>query len=158
MTLSYRSMCMIPHQGIGPPLSSLFIIKMPFCGAQGREWKGSIFISYIFQSQKPDPMEKTSHTIRSRHACVWNFLDGTRTPFCMTLSFILGYGLFCSFFAFFYASGHGYIFFFFLFCIAHIFLHDEYEESCQRDGAFLCGWEACFCITSSVEVSIWVTG
>ena len=39
MTLSHRSMCMIPHQGIGPPLSSLFIIKRPFCGAQGREWK-----------------------------------------------------------------------------------------------------------------------
>ena len=32
----------------------------------------------------------------------------------------------------------------FSFCISHIVLHDEYEESCQRDGAFLCGWKVCF--------------
>ena len=42
------------------------------------------------------------------------------------------------------------------FFIAHIFLHDEYEESCQRDGVFLGGREACPCVTSNAEVSMYI--
>ena len=32
----------------------------------------------------------------------------------------------------------------FFFCIAHIFLHDEYEELCQRDGVFFAWTEGMF--------------
>ena len=75
-------------------ISSVFpISNKAFCGAQGWEWRGRILVPHILQSQKPDPIEKIGHTIRSRCACVWNFLDGTRTFFYMTLFFILRYGL-----------------------------------------------------------------
>ena len=68
--------------------------------------------------------------------CVEFFFDGNRTPFCMMLPLILRYGLsffFFSFFSCFWAR----IFFIFSFCIVHIFLHDEHDELCQSDGAFL---------------------
>ena len=95
--------------------------------------KRSIHILHILQSQKLDPIEKTGHTIRLRCACVWNFLDGTRTPFYMTLSFILKYGLsrpFFFFFPCFWARTH----FLFSFLLhSPYFYHNEYEESCQND-------------------------
>ena len=138
MTCSDRSMCMIPHQGIGSPLSSLFLIRL-FSWAQGMGWRGNILVLYILQSQKPDPMEKISHTIRSRCACVWNFLDGTRTPFYMTLSFILRYEL--SFFFLF--------FFFFLFLcfwarILFLFLlHSPYSFCNMKSHVKMIGY---FCV------------
>ena len=113
MTFSERSMCTIPYQGIGLPLSSIFLIRL-FSGAQGRGWRGRILVPHILQSQKSDPIEKTGHTIRSRCACVWNFLDGTRTPFYMTLSFILRYGLSFFFFFFLFLCFWARIFFLFL--------------------------------------------
>ena len=51
---------------------SLLLIRL-FGGTQGREWRENILVLHILQSQKPDPIEKTSHPIRSRCACVWNF-------------------------------------------------------------------------------------
>ena len=153
MILSDRSMCIIPHQGIGSPLSSLFLIRL-FGGAQDREWKEAyMFHIYCKVKNRTQQRKQVIQSDQDVHVCRI-FLDGTRTPFYMTLSFILRYGL--SFFSFFFSFfamllGTDVLFF----CIAHIFL--QYEESCQRDGAFLCGC-ACFCVTSSVEVSIWVTG
>ena len=44
-----------------------------------------------------------------------------------------------------------------LFLFKPIFLM-QYEESCQSDGVFLCGWESYFCVTSSVEVSMSIYG
>ena len=160
MILSDRSIYMIPPpQGSGSPLFSLFLIRL-FGGAQDRWWRGSMLALHILQSQKPDPMEKTSHTIRSRCACAWNFSGWNSHPFLHDSIFILRYGLSFLFFSFLFFSFLFFLCFwahiYFFFCIAHIFSHDEYEESCQRDGAFLCGWKACFCVTSSVEVSIWV--
>ena len=157
MTLSECSMCIIPYQGIGSPLCSLFLIRL-LSGAQDRGWRGRILVPHILQSQKPDPIEKTGHTIRSRCACVWNFLDGTRTPFYMTLSFILRYGL--SFFFF---------FFFFLFLcfwawILFLFLSHSPYSFCNMKShvkmirVFLCGWKAYFCATFSVEVGRSICG
>ena len=80
MTFSNRSVCMIPHQGTVSPLFSLFLVRL-FAGAQSRGRKGSILVLYILQSQKPDPIEKTDHTIRSRCACVWNFFGWNSHPF-----------------------------------------------------------------------------
>ena len=76
MILSDHSIHMIPHQGSRSHLFSLFLIRL-FGGAQDRWWRGSMLALHILQSQKPDPMEKTSHTIRSRCACVF----GTHTSF-----------------------------------------------------------------------------
>ena len=161
MILSDSSMCMIPHQGIGSPLSSLFLIRL-FSGAQDRGWRENILVLHILQSQKQDPMKKTSHTIRSRCACVWNFCGwNTHSPFAelSLLSFAEIWAVFH--FSFFFFSSHAfwgtniYIFSSF-FYIAQIFLHDEYKEFCQkRNGAFF-GWKAYACVTSSVEVNILV--
>ena len=92
MTRSDRLMCMIPHQCIGSPLSSLFLIRL-FGGVQWRGQRESIFVPHILQSQKPDSMEKTSHTIRSRCTCVWNFSGCNSHPFLHDSTFYLGYGL-----------------------------------------------------------------
>ena len=92
MTRSDRSMCMIPHQCIGSPLSSLFLIRL-FGGVQWRGQRESIFVLHILQSQKPDSMEKTSHTIRSRCTCVWNFSGCNSHPFLHDSTFFLGYVL-----------------------------------------------------------------
>ena len=151
MILSDHSICLIPHQGIGSSLFSLFLIRLFSGTQQGRWWKGSKLVLHILPNQKPDPIKKTSHTIRSRCAYAWNFLMELALLSSWLYLFILGYGLSFFFFmlcAWIYSSP---------FFIARIFLHDEYEESCQNDAAFLCGWEAYFCVTaSSVEVSVWV--
>ena len=141
MTLSECSMCIIPYQGIGSPLCSLFLIRL-LSGAQGRGWRGCILVPHILQSKKPDPIEKTGHTIRSRYACVWNFLDGTRTPFYMTLSFILRYEL-SFFFSFFFPCflGTG-IFFCFFFGIAHILF--TIWRVMPKGWSIFGEWEACF--------------
>ena len=80
MTLSDPSMCMIPHQDTGSPLSSLFLIR-PFLWSSGQGIKRSIHISHILQSQKPDPIEKTGHTTRSRCTYVWKFSGWNSHPF-----------------------------------------------------------------------------
>ena len=118
---------------------------MAFCGVQGREWRGSILGPHMLQSQRPDPIEKASHTIRSRCACVWNFCGwNSHPPFAelSLLSFAEIWAVFhFSFFFFFFSCflGHRHLYFFLLFFyIAQIFLHDEYKEFCQkRNGAFL---------------------
>ena len=141
-------MCIIPHQGIISPLFSLFLVRL--CGGtQGRGWRGSILVLYILRSQKPDQIEKTCHTIRSKCACVWNFSGWNSHPFLHDSIFYFEIWAISLFFLFPMLLGTD---IFLFFCIAHIFLHDEYEESCQRDGAFLCGWNVCFCVISSVEV------
>ena len=143
MILSNRSMNMISHQDIGSPLFSLFLIRL-FDGARGRGWRKGILARHILQSQKPDPMEKQVIQSNQDVYVCGIFLDETRIPFCITLSFILRYGLSFSFFLFLYiyASGHGHSSSAFSFA-KPIFL-SQYEESCQSDGVFLCGWEACF--------------
>ena len=98
MILSDHSICLIPHQGIGSSLFSLFLIRI-FSGAQqGRWWKGSKLVLHILPNQKPDPIKKTSHTIRSRCVCAWNFLMELALLSSWLYLFILGYGL--SFFFF----------------------------------------------------------
>ena len=137
MILLDHLMCMTPHQGIGSPLSSLLISL--FGGAQGRGWRGSMLVLHILQRQKPDPMEKTSHTIKSRCACVWNFSGWNSHPFLHDSIFyfeIWANFLFLFSFPFFFFCFWVRIYFFS--CIAHTFLHDE--ESSQSDGVcFLCG-------------------
>lgn len=155
MTLSDRSMCMILCQGIGLPLSSLFLIRL-FSGAQGRGWRGRILVPHILQSQKPDLIEKTCHTIRSICACVWNFLDGTRTPFYMTLSFILRYGLSFFFFFFLFLCFWARILFLFLPHSPYSFCNMKSHVKMIR--VFLCGWKTYFCATSSVEVGTSICG
>ena len=137
MILSDRSMRTIPHQDIGSPLSSLFLIRL-FWWNSGQGMKRSIYVSHILQSQKPDPIEKTSHTIRSRCACVWNFSGWNSHSFPHDSIFYLGYELsfFSLFFLFFILLGTDTLFF----CIAHIFLQDEY----QSHGPFIGEREACF--------------
>ena len=118
---------------------------MAFCGVQGREWRGSILGPHMLQSQRPDPIEKASHTIRSRCACVWNFCGwNSHPPFAelSLLSFAEIWAVFHFSFFFFFSShafwGTDIYIFFFFFYIAQIFLHDEYKEFCQkRNGAFL---------------------
>ena len=116
---------------------SLFLIRL-FGGAQGREWRESILVLHILQSQKPDPIEKTNHTIRSRCACVWNFSGWNSHSFLHDSTFyfeIWANFLFLFSFPFFFFCFWVRIYFFS--CIAHTFLHDE--ESCQSDGvSFLC--------------------
>ena len=71
MTLLDRSICMIPHQGIGSPLSSLFLISL-FGGAQGREWKEA----YIAKSKTGPNKENRSYNQIKMCMCVeffgWN--------------------------------------------------------------------------------------
>jgi len=114
---------------------------MAFCGVQGREWRGSILGPHMLHSQRLDPIEKASHTIRSRCACVWNFCGwNSHPPFAelSLLSFAEIWVVFhFSFFSHAFWGTNIYIFFFFLY-IAQIFLHDKYKEFCQkRNGAFL---------------------
>ena len=98
MILSDHSICLIPRQGIGSSLFSLFLIRL-FSGAQqGRWWKGSKLVPHILPNQKPDPIKKTTHTIRSRCVCAWNFLMELALLSAKLYLFILGYGL--SFFFF----------------------------------------------------------
>ena len=158
MTLSDRSMCMTLHQSTKSSLSSLFLIRLLWSSGQGM--KRSIHILHILQSQKPDPIEKTYHTIRSRCACVWNFSGWNSHPFLHNSIFyfkIRAVFLFLSFsFSFFPCFWARIFFFCFSFALPILFL--QHEESYQRDGVFLCGWEAYFCVTSSVEASMSIYG
>ena len=147
---------MIPHQSIGSPLSSLLISL--FGGAQGRGWRGSMLVLHILQRQKPDPMEKTSHTIKSRCACVWNFSGWNSHPFLHDSIFyfeIWANFLFLFSFPFFFVLLGSNIFF---------LLHSPYLFAWWRVMSkwwsffFVCGWKTYFCVTSSVEVSMSIYG
>ena len=124
MTLSDRSMCIIPHQGIGSLLSSLFLIRLFVELRVGNEKKHT-YLAYIAKSKtRPNKENRSYNQIKNQIKmcmCVEFFLDGTCTLICMTLSFILRYGLsffFIFYFSFSHAFGHKYFFFFFR--IAHI--------------------------------------
>jgi len=116
MILSDRSMCMIPHKGIGSHLSSLFLIRL-FSGAQvGDKEETYLYCIYCKVKNRIQWRKQVIQSDQDVHGC-GIFPNGTRISLCMTLSFILRYVL--SFFFFFsHASGHGYFLFFF--CIAHI--------------------------------------
>ena len=158
MTLSDRSMCMIPCQGIGSSLFSLFLIRL-FGGVQGKGWSGSMLVPHILQSQKPDPIEKTGHTIRSRCACVefsgWNshlFLHDSIFYFEIWAIF-----LFSFFFLFPFPMLLGTdTFFLFLSHSSYSFCNMKSHVKMIR--VFLCGWKAYFCATSSVEVGTSICG
>jgi hypothetical protein len=120
MTLSDRPMCMIPHQSIGSRLSSLFLIRFFVELRVGNEKKHT-YLAYIAKSKTIPNKENRSYNQIKMCMCVEFFLDGTCTLICMTLSFILRYGLsffFIFYFSFSHAFGHKYFFFFFR--IAHI--------------------------------------
>ena len=148
-------MYMIPHQGNVSPLFSLFLVRL-FGGAWVRGWRGSILVLHILQSQKSDPMEKTSHTIRSRCACVWNFSGWNSHPFLHDSIFYFEiWANFLFLFSFpFFSFGFEYIF----------LLHSPYLFAWWRVMSkwwsffFVCGWKTCFCVTSSVEVSLSIYG
>ena len=119
--------------------------------------KRSIHILHILQSQKPDPIEETDHTIRSRCACVWNFPGWNSHLFLHDSVFYFEiWAIFLFLFPFSQASGHGYFSSAFLshspYYFCNIMSHVKVMEY------FLCGWEAYFCVTSSVEVSISIYG
>ena len=109
MILSDRSMCMIPHQSIGLLLSSLFLIRL-FNGAQGRGWKEAhMFRIYCKVKNRTQKRKQIIQSDQDVQVC-GIFLDGTRTPFCMTLSlfFFEIWAIFLFLFLFSHASGHGY--------------------------------------------------
>ena len=119
------------------------------------------YLYCIFCKVKNWIMEKISHTIRSICACVWNFWMELASLFAhlsfLFLSWDMGYLSFFSFFSFPYFWAR--ICFFLSFCIANIFLHDEYEELCQSDGVLLYGWKTCFLRNfhcRSPHMSVWV--
>ena len=117
MTLSDHSMCMIPHQGIVSPLSFLFLIRLFVELRVGNEKKHT-YLAYIAKSKTGSNRENRSYNqIKNQIKmcmCVEFFLDGTCTLICMTLSFILRYGLsFFFFFSFFFPCFWARIFFFY---------------------------------------------
>ena len=120
MTFSDRSMCMIPYQGIGLPLFSLFLIRL-FGGAQGKGWRGSMLVLHILQSQKTGSnRENRSYNQIKMCMCV-EFFWIKLAPFSAWLYLLfwdMGYLSFPFSFSFSHASGH--IYFFFFFRIAHI--------------------------------------
>ena len=118
--------------------------------------KRNIHILHILQSQKPDPIEKTGHTIRLRCACVWNLSEWSSHPFLHDSIFYFEIWAISPFFFLFPCFRARTHFLFSLLLHSPYFYHNEYEESCQRDGAFLCGWEAYFYVTSNVEVSMYI--
>ena len=69
MTLSYRSMCMIPHQDIGSPLSSIFLTRL-FGGAQGRNEKKHTCFAYIAKSKTGPNRENRSYNQIKMCMCV----------------------------------------------------------------------------------------
>ena len=124
MTLSDRSMCMIPHQDTGSPLTSLFLIRFFVELRVGNEKKHT-YLAYIAKSKiEPNKENRSYNQIKNQIKmcmCVEFFLDGTCTLICMTLSFILRYVL--SLFFFFLSLLPmllGTDIFFFFFRIAHI--------------------------------------
>ena len=156
MILSYRSMCMIPHQSIGLLLSSLFLIRL-FNGAQGRGWKEAhMFRIYCKVKNRTQKRKQIIQSDQDVQVC-GIFLDGTRTPFCMTLSlFFLKYGLSFFFFFFFPMLLGTDIFLLLFFCIAHIIFATRRVMS--KWWSIFAWMGGIFSQTSNVEVSIWVTG
>ena len=119
--------------------SLLPISNKTFWWSSGYGMKKMHTCTAYFAKSKTRSNGETSHTIKSRCACVWNISGWNSHPFLHDSIYYFGiWAIFLLrfFFFFLYASGHDF------FCIAHIFWHDEYGESCQRDGVFLCGWEA----------------
>ena len=110
--------------------------------------------TYIAKSKTGSNRENRSYN-QIKMCMLWNFLDGTRTPFYMTLSFILRYGL--SFFFFFlFLCFWAWILFLFLSHSPYSFCNMKSHVKMIR--VFLCGWKACFCATSSVEVGTSIRG
>ena len=92
-----------------------------------------MLVLHILQSQKSDLIEKTSHTIRSRCACVWNFSGWNSHLFLYDSIFYFGIWAIL-FFSLSHASGHGYFSSAFLSHSPYYFL--QHEESYQSDGVF----------------------
>ena len=167
MTLSDRSMCMIPRQVIGSPFSFLFLIRLFVDLRVGNEKKHT-YLAYIAKSKTGPNRENRPYNQIKMCMCVESFWMelAPLSAWLYLLFWNMGYLSF-----FFHASGHRHTFYFFFFfpCFwawthflfsfllhSPYFYHNEYEESCQRDGAFLCGWEAYFCVTSNIEVSMYI--
>ena len=157
MILSDRSMCMIPHQDIGSPLSSLFLIRL-FGGAQGRGWRGRILILHILQSQKPDPIEKqVIQSDQDVYVCgiFWMELAPLST-WLYLLFWVMGYLSFSFFFFFLFLCFWARILFLFLSHSPYSFCNMKSHVKMIRE--FLCGWKTCFCATSSVKVGTSICG
>ena len=78
----------------------------------GNKKEAYMFRIYCKDKNRIQQRKQVIQSDQDVHVC-GIFLDGTRTPFCMTLSFILRYGLtffFFFLFLFFLASGLEYIF------------------------------------------------
>ena len=119
MTLSDHSMCMIPHQNVGSPLSSLFLIRLFVEFRVGNEKKHTCF-TYIAKSKTGSNRENMSYNQINMCMCV-EFSGWNSHPFLHDSIFyfeIWAIFLFLFSFSFSYAFGHGY--FFFSFRIAHI--------------------------------------
>ena len=115
MTFSDHSMCIIRHQGIMSPRFSLFLISLLVELRVGDEEKAYLHCIFCKVKNRIQRRKQVIQSDQDVHVC--GFLDGTRAPLCMTLSFILRYELSSFFFSslpsfpFFYASEHGYTFF-----------------------------------------------
>ena len=134
-----------------PISNKAFLVEL----SVGNEKKHTCF-AYIAKSKTGPNRENRPYNQIKMCMCVeyfWMEL-APLSAWLYLLFWNMGYLSFFFFFPCFRARTH----FLFSFLLhSPYFYHNEYEESCQRDGAFLCGC-ACFCVTSSVEVSIWVTG
>ena len=155
MTLSDRSMCMILHQSTKSSLSSLFLIRLFVELGVGNEKKHT-YLAYIAKSKTGPNRENRSYNQIKMCMCVefcWMELAPI-SAWLYLLFWNMGYLSFS--FSFFPSFWAWIIFFCFSFAQPILFL--QHEESCQSDGVFLCGWEAYFCGTSSVEVSMNIYG
>ena len=154
MTLSDRSMCMILHQSTKSSLSSLFLIRLFVELGVGNEKKHT-YLAYIAKSKTRPNRENGPYNQIKMCMCVESFWMelAPLSAWLYLLFWNMGYLSFFFFFPCFWARTH----FLFSFLLhSPYFYHNEYEESCQRDGAFLYGWEAYFCVTSNVEVSMYI--
>ena len=144
-------MCMIPRQGIGSPFSFLFLIRLFVELRVGNEKKHT-YLAYIAKSKTGPNRENRPYNQIKMCMCVESFRMEL-APLSALLYLLFWNMGYLSFFSCFWARTH----FLFSFLLhSPYFYHNEYEESGQRDGAFLYGWEAYFCVTSNVEVSMYI--
>ena len=142
-------MCMIPHEGIMFSLFSQSLV-WPFVEFRVGNEKRSILVPHISESKTRSNGENKSYNQIKMCMCV-EFSGWNSHPFLHNSIFYLSLEIwaifpFISFSSLFFLPmllGTD-IYIFFSFCIAHIFLHDEYKESCQRDGAFFSWTEGIF--------------
>lgn len=154
---------------------SLSLNSISLCGVQAGIRKHTC-TAYVAKSKTGSKKKLVMQSDQEVLVCGYMDDGCMDNSFCMTLSLLyFKYGLYIYlFFSFFFVSHaveHVFFFscfwaclslslpFFLFFRIAHIFCKYAWRESQHMWSIYLLdGWMACFCATSSVEVSIWRWG